>query len=57
MMWVEQDDLNPLRALELFRAIPDEDCLLLDTDPFRGRPEKMILTNIIAPPGKVSRRQ
>jgi hypothetical protein len=49
LVW--QDDLNPLRALELFRAIPDQDCLLLDTNPFGGRPEKLILTNIIVPPG------
>ncbi|EDQ84710.1 uncharacterized protein MONBRDRAFT_39165 [Monosiga brevicollis MX1] len=46
-----QDELNPLRALQLLRAVPDQDCPLLDMDPFCGRPEKLILTNLIVPPG------
>ena len=32
------DDLNPLRVQGLFRAIPDEDCELLD---LAGRPEDL----------------
>lgn len=41
------DDLNPLRVQGLFRAIPDEDCELLD---LAGRPEDLLLTAIPVPP-------
>jgi len=41
------DDLNPLRVQGLFRAIPDEDCELLD---LAGRPEDLLLTVIPVPP-------
>jgi DNA-directed RNA polymerase III subunit RPC1 len=41
------DDLNPLRVQGLFRAIPDEDCELLD---LAGRPENLLLTHIPVPP-------
>ncbi|EGD81078.1 RNA polymerase III large subunit [Salpingoeca rosetta] len=43
-----QDVLNPLRVLELFRNIPDSDCLILDLG---ARPESLLLTSIICPPG------
>eukprot|EP01147_Barroeca_monosierra_P009908 gene9908-2093_t len=45
-----QDVLNPLRVLELFCNIPDSDCLVLDLG---ARPESLILTSIICPPGCV----
>lgn len=41
------DDLNPLRVQGLFRAIPDEDCELLD---LAGRPENLLFTHIPVPP-------
>lgn len=41
------DDLNPLRVQGLFKAIPDEDCELLD---LAGRPEDLLLTAIPVPP-------
>ena len=41
------DDLNPLRVQGLFKAIPDEDCELLD---LAGRPEDLLLTHIPVPP-------
>ena len=41
------DDLNPLRVQGLFKAIPDEDCELLD---LAGRPEDLLVTAIPVPP-------
>ena len=41
------DDLNPIRVLALFTAIPEEDCELLDLS---GRPEHLILTHLPVPP-------
>lgn len=41
------DDLNPLRVMGLFTAIPDEDCELLD---LAGRPEHLLMTHIPVPP-------
>ena len=41
------DDLSPLRVQGLFRAIPDEDCELLD---LAGRPEDLLMTHIPVPP-------
>lgn len=41
------DDLNPLRVEGLFRAIPDEDCELLD---LASRPENLLLSHIPVPP-------
>jgi len=44
------DDLNPLRTLQLFSAIPSEDVELLDMDGDVGRPERLILTHVLVPP-------
>lgn len=41
------DDLNPLRVQGLFKAIPDEDCELLD---LAGRPEDLLVSAIPVPP-------
>ncbi|KAH8918847.1 DNA-directed RNA polymerase III subunit C1 [Atractiella rhizophila] len=45
-----EEDLNPLRVLELFRRISDTDCELLGMDPTRGRPEDFIWQYIHVPP-------
>lgn len=45
-----QEDLNPLRVLDLFRRIPDEDCELLGLKPEFGRPEEYIWQYICVPP-------
>lgn len=45
------EDLTPTRVLHLFRAIPDHDCDLLWMDVIAGgRPESLILTNLLVPP-------
>lgn len=44
------DDLNPLRTLDLFRRISDEDCELLGLRPEFGRPEQFIWQYICVPP-------
>lgn len=44
------DDLNPLRVLDLFRRISDEDCELLGLRPEFGRPEQFIWQYICVPP-------
>lgn len=44
------DDINPMRALELFQRISYEDCELLGVDPESGRPEQFIWMNIPVPP-------
>ena len=44
------EDLLPTRVLELFQKIPDDDCEILWVDPLIGRPENLILQNILVPP-------
>jgi len=44
------EDLLPTRVLELFRKIPDVDCEVLWIDPLIGRPENLILQNLLVPP-------
>eukprot|EP00656_Telonema_subtile_P049966 TRINITY_DN6345_c0_g1_i4.p1 TRINITY_DN6345_c0_g1~~TRINITY_DN6345_c0_g1_i4.p1 ORF type:complete len:1476 (-),score=436.33 TRINITY_DN6345_c0_g1_i4:120-4547(-) len=45
-----QEDINPSTVLELFKRMPDDDCVLLDFDPAVGRPEKMLLETLLVPP-------
>ncbi|KAH9950127.1 beta and beta-prime subunits of DNA dependent RNA-polymerase [Amylocystis lapponica] len=45
-----QVDLNPLKVLDLFRRISDEDCELLGLRPEHGRPEEYIWQYISVPP-------
>ncbi|PWN51206.1 putative RPO31-DNA-directed RNA polymerase III, 160 kd subunit [Violaceomyces palustris] len=45
-----QEDLNPLKALDLFKKISDEDCELLGLRPEFGRPEEYIWQYIVVPP-------
>lgn len=42
--------LNPLRVLNLFRNIPDEDIPLLLINPELCHPKDLILTRILVPP-------
>ncbi|RDB15486.1 DNA-directed RNA polymerase III subunit rpc1 [Hypsizygus marmoreus] len=44
------EDLNPLKVLDLFRRISDEDCELLGLQPRWGRPEEFIWQYISVPP-------
>ncbi|THY61291.1 beta and beta-prime subunits of DNA dependent RNA-polymerase [Aureobasidium pullulans] len=44
------DDMNPLRALNLFQRISTTDVELLGMDPSRGRPEAFIWQYLPAPP-------
>jgi len=44
------EDMNPQRAVQLFQAMLDEDCEVLDLEPVGGRPEKMILQSLLVPP-------
>ncbi|KAF9083486.1 hypothetical protein BGX23_011391 [Mortierella sp. AD031] len=44
------EDMNPLRVLNLFKAISDEDCELLGMNPDIGRPEMYLWQNISVPP-------
>lgn len=44
------DDINPLRCLDLFSKISDEDVELLNMDPELNRPENMVMTHMIVPP-------
>ncbi|KAG0249377.1 hypothetical protein BG011_009370 [Mortierella polycephala] len=44
------EDMNPLRVLNLFKAISDEDCELLGMNPDVGRPEMYLWQNIAVPP-------
>jgi DNA-directed RNA polymerase III subunit RPC1 len=44
------EDLLPTRVLELFQHIPNDDCELLWIDPVVGRPENLILQNLLVPP-------
>jgi len=42
-----QDDLNPIRVMQIFRRIADSDLRLLD---LAQRPENMIITHVAIPP-------
>jgi DNA-directed RNA polymerase III subunit RPC1 len=44
------EDLLPTRVLELFQKIPDDDSEILWLDPLIGRPENLILQNLLVPP-------
>lgn len=44
------DDLNPLRVLELFKAISPTDCEIMGMNPAEGRPEMFLWQYIPAPP-------
>jgi len=44
------EDLLPTRALELFSRMTDTDCEVLWVDPVIGRPENLILQNLLVPP-------
>ncbi|KAF8075932.1 hypothetical protein FPV67DRAFT_389261 [Lyophyllum atratum] len=44
------EDLNPLKVLNLFRRISNEDCELLGLNPKFGRPEEFIWQYISVPP-------
>ncbi|EAU80581.1 DNA-directed RNA polymerase III largest subunit [Coprinopsis cinerea okayama7 len=44
------EDLNPLKVLDLFRRISDEDCELLGLRPEWGRPEQFIWQYLSVPP-------
>ncbi|KAH9853367.1 beta and beta-prime subunits of DNA dependent RNA-polymerase [Lenzites betulinus] len=44
------EDLNPLKVLDLFKRISDEDCELLGLRPDYGRPEQYIWQYISVPP-------
>ncbi|KAL2115460.1 hypothetical protein VTJ04DRAFT_9715 [Mycothermus thermophilus] len=44
------DDLNPLKVLNLFKAISPLDCELLGLDPAEGRPEMFLWQYLPAPP-------
>ncbi|KAL2218370.1 putative DNA-directed RNA polymerase III largest subunit [Thermoascus aurantiacus ATCC 26904] len=45
-----QDDLNPLRVLNLFKKVTDTDCELLGLNPKEARPEMFLWQFIPAPP-------
>lgn len=45
-----QEDLNPLKVLDLFKRISDEDCELLGLRPEHGRPEEYIWQYLCVPP-------
>ncbi|KAF9077107.1 hypothetical protein BDP27DRAFT_1311829 [Rhodocollybia butyracea] len=45
-----QEDLNPLKVLDLFKRISDEDCELLGMQPQFGRPEEFLWRYISVPP-------
>jgi DNA-directed RNA polymerase III subunit RPC1 len=44
------EDLLPTTVLRLFEAITDEDCEIMWIDPIIGRPEHLILQNLLVPP-------
>ncbi|KAK4191079.1 hypothetical protein QBC35DRAFT_460490 [Podospora australis] len=44
------DDMNPLKVLNLFKAISPTDCELLGLNPTEGRPEMFLWQYIPAPP-------
>jgi DNA-directed RNA polymerase III subunit RPC1 len=43
-------DLLPTLVLELFKKITDDDCVMLWVDPLIGRPENLLLQNLLVPP-------
>ena len=45
-----QEDLTPLRVYELFKKITDEDAVILWLNPQHGRPESLLLHNLLVPP-------
>ncbi|XP_003391866.2 PREDICTED: DNA-directed RNA polymerase III subunit RPC1-like, partial [Amphimedon queenslandica] len=45
-----QEILTPLKVLNLFRNIPDEDIVLLGMTLAAGRPEDLIVTRLLVPP-------
>ena len=45
-----QDDLNPLRVRALFRAIPPAELALLDMSACHGKPEALLIDNLLVPP-------
>jgi DNA-directed RNA polymerase III subunit RPC1 len=44
------EDLLPTRTLELFTRMTDDDCEVLWIDPLIGRPENLIIQNMLVPP-------
>ena len=44
------DDLNPLKVINLFKAISPTDCELLGLDPAEGRPDMFLWQYVPAPP-------
>lgn len=44
------EDITPLRALEIFRAMTPEDIEALDMDPTRSHPERFVVTHVPVPP-------
>jgi len=44
------EDLLPTRVMEIFKNIPDRDCELLWLNPLIGRPENLLLSNLLVPP-------
>ncbi|TFK64915.1 beta and beta-prime subunits of DNA dependent RNA-polymerase [Pluteus cervinus] len=44
------EELNPLKVLDLFKRISDEDCELLGLNPTFGRPEEFVWQYISVPP-------
>ncbi|CAM9584599.1 unnamed protein product [Chrysoparadoxa australica] len=45
-----QDDLSPLTVMNLFKRITDEDCELLWMNAKIGRPESLLISNLLVPP-------
>jgi len=45
-----QEDLNPLKVLNIFERITADDCEVLGLDPVHGRPENLIWSYLPVPP-------
>eukprot|EP00051_Salpingoeca_urceolata_P001895 m.44963 g.44963 ORF g.44963 m.44963 type:complete len:1535 (+) comp11747_c0_seq1:191-4795(+) len=45
-----QEIMDPLRVLNLFKRIPDEDCAVLDLNASQSRPESLLITHLLVPP-------
>jgi len=45
-----QEDMSPLRVYQLFKKITDEDAVVLWLNPKHGRPEDLLLHNLLVPP-------
>ena len=43
-------DLSPLTVQQLFSSIPPSECLLLNFDPDKGRPQDLLITQLPVPP-------